>query len=129
MRLALLVALASAAGGLLRYGAALAATRLLGPAFPWGTLFVNALGCLLIGFVNQLGVESRVLPEAVRLPIAVGLLGGFTTFSSFGYESFRLLEAGRWAAALANVVGSVLAGLLLVWLGTKLGRQLMAAAG
>ena len=126
MRTALLIGLASAAGGLLRYGATLAAARLLGPQFPWGTLAVNALGCLLIGLVNQLGIEARVLPDAVRLPVTVGLLGGFTTFSSFGWESLRLLEAGRWAAAAANVVGSVLLGLLLVWLGTRLGRYLVS---
>ncbi len=123
MRIALFIALGSAAGGLLRYGASVAAARLFGVAFPWGTLAVNALGCLLIGVVNQLAVEARVLPDAVRLPITVGLLGGFTTFSSYGYESFKLLEAGRWAAATANVVGSVLLGLVLVWLGTRLGRS------
>lgn len=96
--------------GLVQRGVALA-------SFPYGTLAVNMLGCLLIGVVVGL-VDSRQLfaPE-LRLFVLIGVLGGFTTYSTFGYETFALLRDGDFLRALANVGIHVVLGLALVWAG------------
>ena len=85
--------------------------------FPYGTLTVNLIGCFVIGFLSQL-VESRGLftPE-MRSLVFIGVLGGFTTFSSFGNDSINLLRDGKTFNALANVGANVIFGLMLVWLG------------
>jgi len=86
-------------------------------AFPYGTLAVNMAGCLLIGLAAGL-VDSRQLfgPE-IRLFVLIGVLGGFTTYSTFGYETFVLLREGDFLRALANVSVHVVLGLALVWAG------------
>ena len=85
--------------------------------FPYGTLAVNLIGCFVIGFLSQL-VEARgaFTPES-RAFIFIGLLGGFTTFSSFGNDTINLLRAGETFNALANVGANVILGLALVWFG------------
>ena len=90
--------------------------------FPYGTLAVNMIGCLAIGFLSQLA-ESRSLftPEA-RLFIFMGLLGAFTTFSTFSKETLALLQAGAYLLALANVTLQLAVGLAMVWLGQVLAR-------
>lgn len=94
-------------------------------AFPVGTLVVNVTGCLLIGLlaagVMSGGVLSR---EDVRLGLVVGVLGGYTTMSSFGLETVRLIGEGRTWAAVAYVVLTNAAGLLAVWIGLRVGRGL-----
>lgn len=116
------VALGGAIGSALRYGVSLAAVRWLpGKSWPWATFAVNAVGCLAIGWVLA-GVRSQALSEPVRLFVAVGLLGGLTTFSTFGAETFSLLESGRWGLAVAYALCSVLAGLVAVWLGFTVHR-------
>jgi len=120
---ALLVGLGGFAGSILRFAVSGAAQRLdPSGSFPYGTLTVNALGCLSIGFCAGL-VESRALfgPE-LRLFLFLGLLGGFTTFSTFGYETHVLLRDGDGFKAGVNVIASVALGLVLVWLGHALGR-------
>lgn len=113
-----LVALGGAIGSVSRY---LLGTRIqsasLSLDFPFGTLMVNLIGCFLIGFLSQL-VETRGLftPEARNL-VFIGMLGGFTTFSSFGNDTVNLLRAGETFHGLANVAANVIAGLALVWLG------------
>ena len=88
-----------------------------GTGFPYGTLAVNLTGCLFIGFLSQ-WVETRgFLSPEVRLFVFMGLLGGFTTFSTFGNETMNLWQAGDSAAALVNVVVHVLLGLGAAWLG------------
>lgn len=90
--------------------------------FPWGTYAANMLGCLLIGLTFAL-VEARPeWPPHVRLFFLVGLLGAFTTFSTFGHETLDLINSGAWAGALLNVFGSVTVGLLAVIAGRWLGR-------
>ena len=92
--------------------------------FPWGTLAVNVLGCLLIGFLAVLFEERLLIAPATRTFLLIGLLGGFTTFSSFGFETFALARDGSTLLALANVATSVLAGLVAVVAGALLARAL-----
>ncbi len=85
---------------------------------PWATLLVNVVGCLLIGVILELVSErGAVLPPAWRLPLAGGFLGGFTTFSAFGLETFSLLEQGRGGLALGYVAASVVLGVVAVAVG------------
>jgi CrcB protein len=92
------------------------------PWLPWGTFVINVLGCLIIGLLAGLSdTRQSITPEA-RLFLMIGILGGFTTFSSFGLETFRLLQDGQWIASVANAAGSVVAGLVAVWLGFTIAR-------
>lgn len=92
--------------------------------FPLGTFVVNVLGCLVIGYLMQLSESRGVLQGEWRLFVFVGLLGGFTTFSSFGIETFQLIRDGEYIFATANAVGQVVLGLMFVWLGVILARLL-----
>ena len=85
--------------------------------FPYGTLMVNLIGCFLIGFLSQLAETRGVFTSEHRAFIFIGILGGFTTFSSFGNDTINLLRDGETFNALANVGANVILGLLLVWLG------------
>lgn len=85
--------------------------------FPYGTLAVNVMGCFAIGFLAQLAESRGVLGSESRLFVFVGILGGFTTFSSFGNETLNLARDSQMANALANVGMNVVIGLLAVWLG------------
>ena len=113
-----LVGVGSLIGGVLRYSLSTWVYRTLdNPWFPYGTLAVNGLGCLVIGFLAGLA-ESRVAftPEA-RLFVFVGILGGFTTFSSFALETFYLARDTQSAAALLNIGVQLAVGLMAVWVG------------
>lgn len=90
--------------------------------FPWGTFVVNVSGCTAIGLLAGLLEERSVAAPELRLFLLVGVLGGYTTFSSFGLETQRLLAEGSVAVALANVVGSVVVGLGAVLGGMALAR-------
>lgn len=85
--------------------------------FPLGTFLVNVLGCLVIGLLGGLAAKEDLLSPAVRLFLFTGVLGGFTTFSAFGLETFYLIRRGELLVAGANVVLSVLVGLIALWLG------------
>lgn len=122
----LLVALGGGAGALLRHLSGLAATRLLGPGFPWGTLFVNIAGSLAMGLLVVL-LSERLGGRALPPLLMTGLLGGFTTFSSFSLDAMSLYERGRLAAAAAYVGGSVVFAIAGLALGLWLGRQLWSA--
>ena len=93
--------------------------------FPLGTMTVNLVGCLLIGGIATWFSHMADLSETLRLAILVGFLGGFTTFSSFGLDTLRLLEAGRVGAAVSYVLVSNLVGLLAVWAGSQATRALV----
>ena len=96
----------------------------LGAGFPWGTFFVNVTGSFVIGIVLVL-VEGGTLPAGARLFFAVGVLGGYTTFSSFSYETLQLLAGGgNLGPVLLNTLGQLLIGLLAVYLGVIVGRVL-----
>lgn len=118
------LALAGALGTLARYGLGLLSLRWFGDDFPWGTLLINSLGCLLFGFLWALAEEQKWLTKDVRLILLTGFLGAFTTFSTFAFETGRLMEEARFAAALANIALEVGLGLLGVFLGFALGRWL-----
>lgn len=105
----LLVFLGAGLGGVLRHGVNLAALR-LGSGFPWGTLGINIVGSVLMGVVTGWLALRGGSPQA-RLFVATGILGGFTTFSTFSLETVVLMERGEWPAALAYVLVSVLAGI------------------
>ena len=98
--------------------------RVAGPAFPWGTLAVNVLGSFLLGLVMQLALATDWISPTVRLTLATGVLGGFTTYSSFNYETLRLLEGGSWLLAGANLPGTVAGCLVAGTLGMALARAL-----
>lgn len=123
MKQILLIMAFGAAGALSRYGAGHAVRHFLGKTFPFDTLAVNVLGCLLIGFIMY-GAFAAKMDEAVKTGLVVGFLGAFTTFSSFGYATFELLQKGAWPAALLNAALNLFVGLFAVWLGMTAGRAL-----
>lgn len=86
-------------------------------AFPYGTLSVNLLGCLLIGIVVGLADARQLFGPEFRLFVLIGVLGGFTTYSTFGYETFALLRDADYLRAFGNVITHVVLGLAFVWLG------------
>lgn len=114
----LLVGLGGALGAMARFGLA-GAVQLAFPkaSFPFGTMVVNLLGCLAIGVVMGLSDARQAFTAEVRAFLVPGILGGFTTFSAFGYETLALARDGDHARALANVAVSVIAGLACVWVG------------
>ncbi len=118
----LAIALGAAIGANLRYGLATWAAQRLGTAWPYGTFIINALGCLAIGALLTLAATRMPLSEPLRLLIVTGLLGGFTTFSTFGYEGYTLLTTGNWLGAGLYVAGSVVVGLVAVFVGAGLVR-------
>ncbi|MDP3062784.1 MAG: fluoride efflux transporter CrcB [Chloroflexota bacterium] len=87
------------------------------PGWPYGTFAVNIVGCLLIGFFVGIGDGRNAVSAQSRAFILVGFLGGFTTFSAFGYETFALMRQGQMLGALANVSAQVILGLVAVWAG------------
>jgi CrcB protein len=120
----LFVGLAGFAGTLCRYWLAGAVARRYGETFPAGTLVVNVAGCFLIGFLFFMFQERHAWGETARTVALVGFLGGFTTFSSYGLQTFTLLQEGEFGYAAANVVASNVLGLLMVWGGYALAKFL-----
>ncbi len=103
--------------------------RWAGPEFPYGTLLINVLGSFLIGVVQQVGLTSLLIPDTLRLVLAIGVMGGFTTYSSFSYETIRLLEAGSWLAASVYVALTTALCLACCVAGLSLGRVLIEGKG
>jgi len=122
VRYLLFLAIAGALGTLCRYGLGGLAQRIVGTDFPWGTLFINILGCLIIGFVMQVALNSNVIPAASRIMVTIGFLGAFTTFSTFSYETVKFLEDGAWVSATLNIASNVGLGLIATFLGMLLGK-------
>ena len=125
MREVLLVASFGAIGAASRYGIGAATQRMWGQGFAYGTLTVNLLGCLLLGFLMHLAMEREATSVDLRAALGVGFLGAFTTFSTFGLETFAFLEERRFMAAGCNVALNVVCGLLLVWAGASLARYVI----
>lgn len=113
------VALGGALGSAARYWCSGLVARLIGEGFPWGTLLVNVLGSLIIGFFATItGTEGKWLVSgSIRQFVMVGVLGGFTTFSAFSLQTLVLFEQGEWLRAAGNVLGSILLCLAAVWIG------------
>jgi len=116
------IAAGGALGALLRYGVAQGTHALLGRGFPYGTLVANVGGSLLMGWLYVVLIERSALGPEWRAALLVGLLGAFTTFSTFSIETLLLVEEGEFVKALANVVASVVTCLAACWLGLQLGR-------
>lgn len=114
-----LVMVGGAAGAPLRYVTDLAVQRWHGGRFPWGTLAVNVLGSLLLGILLGLAAAGAVSPEVLAL-FGAGLCGALTTYSTFGFETVRLVEEGALAAALGNVALSLVVGIAAGGLGWAL---------
>ena len=123
MRELLAVAAGGALGALGRYWLATAAQRIGGSGFPYGTLTVNWVGSLLIG-VLFVAFERSGLHQDLRLLLTVGLLGAFTTFSTFALETLVLIEQGAWGRALANILANVILCLLACAIGVLIARRL-----
>lgn len=98
-----------------------------GGPFPVGTLVVNVAGCACIGVLMALFLGPTIVPPEWRLAILIGLLGGFTTFSSFGWETVALINDGQFSRALLNVVVTNVAGISVVWLTYRLGQRWIGA--
>ena len=122
------VALGGALGALARYGISGWVYDRMGEAFPWGTLVVNLLGCLLLGLVIRWLQVSAVSP-VMRPFLTIGLLGAFTTFSTFSYETVALLQEGQWLRAAVYVGGSVALGLVAMMAGMALATAFARAGG
>lgn len=124
-----LVAIGGALGSLLRWGVAVAFARFFGTAFPWGTFFINISGSLFLAWFSTMltdrllvNGEGWIRADNLRLMIAVGFTGAYTTFSTFEYESNQLIQDGDGWKGLAYLIGSVALGLIAVRLGTSLAR-------
>ena len=118
------IALGGAFGAVMRYLTSTGMHHLLGRGFPYGTLSVNIIGSLLMGFLFIVMIERSSLGAEWRALILVGFLGAFTTFSTFSMETINLLEDGAVLKALMNVMVSVITCLLATWLGVIIGRQI-----
>lgn len=96
----------------------------LGWGFPWGTLAVNVPPAFFIGLLMELGLRGTLIPANLRIGLTVGFLGGLSTFSTFSYETYKLLETGRLLTAFSNIFVSVTVCLLFTWLGIVVAKAL-----
>lgn len=124
MQTAVLIAGCGALGCLARYYVSGWIYALLGRSFPYGTFVVNVLGAFLIGLIMEFGMRSTLIPVYLRVGLTIGFLGGLTTFSTFSYETFRLLEEGNFFVAATNVVISIVVCLFFTWLGIYTARAI-----
>ena len=120
----LLVFFGGGLGCVSRYVVTTSIGSVAGTVFPFGTLVVNITGSFIMGFLMMLAISASLLPENIRLLLAVGFLGGFTTFSSFSMETLVLLKGDSFFYASANIAANVLLGLAAAWLGTLLARSI-----
>jgi CrcB protein len=118
-----LIAVFGAVGTLARYGLQNFVHVGARGNFPYGTLLVNLSGCFLLGLIGQLTLNRMMISPDWRVAITVGLFGGYTTFSSFGWETAKMLEEGEWLPATTYVAASVVVGLLLSIAGIRLANR------
>lgn len=118
----LFIGLAGFVGTVGRYGLSGIIARRYGETFPTGTLVVNIVGCFVAGLLFYFFQERNLVSPTTRTVVMIGFLGGFTTFSSFGLQTFTLLRDGEFWFATLNIVGSNVLGLLMVWAGYTLGK-------
>ncbi len=123
MRIALLIVF-GIAGTLARYGLQGLVQQRTRSTFPSGTLAVNLIGCFLLGGIAQYALTHLTIPPDWRVGITVGFLGAFTTFSSFSWETARMLEDGDWARAGTYLAASVLGGLIAVFCGMRIADRI-----
>lgn len=128
MQQVVFIAIAGALGALGRYGLAGLAQRISGFGFPLGTLTVNVLGSLFIGFIMQVGLNTDIIPRTLRIAATVGFLGAFTTFSAFSYETVGYLEDGAWLTAGLNIAANVGLCVAATLFGIYIGRTTLGGA-
>jgi CrcB protein len=116
------IGLAGAGGTLMRYWLSESIAKRFGETFPIGTLVVNLIGCFLAGLLFYLLLDRELVSPVVRTVVLIGLLGGFTTFSAFGLQTFTLMRDGAVGLALLNIGLSNVGGLMMVWVGYSVAR-------
>jgi CrcB protein len=126
MNLAAIAAVAAggALGSVLRYGLSLSVHAFAGRGFPWGTFAVNVLGCFAMGILFVVFMDRLTNSTVLRAGVLIGVLGGFTTFSSFTIETINLIEEGAHLKALVNAMASLLVCVAATWVGVVIGRNL-----
>ncbi|NLS90979.1 MAG: fluoride efflux transporter CrcB [Planctomycetaceae bacterium] len=127
MKQFLLIFIAGGCGSLMRYTVAGWAQHWSSSSFPTGTMVVNIVGCAAIGFLTPLLTGPVLIREEYRLAVLVGLLGGFTTFSTYGWETISLANDGQRWLALANVLGNNVFGLSAAWAASRLATAVYGA--
>jgi len=120
-----LIAVGGAFGSVLRYAVQGWVQRFAGSSFPAGTLAVNVIGCGALGFLAAALTGPILVREEYRIGLTVGILGGFTTFSTFGFETFTLANEGQLRFAVLNMVLSCGLGVVAVWLGYRAAEKLL----
>lgn len=128
MRMILILAIAGALGTISRYGLSGFVQRINGTGFPYGTMVVNLTGCFLIGLLMTIALNTDYISPTIRTAITIGFLGAFTTFSTFGYETFSYIASGSWLTAGLNVLLNVIPGIIAVFLGIIIARALVGGA-
>ena len=123
MRIVLLL-LFGGLGTLARYGLDGFIQYRVGAKFPTGILVINLLGCLILGIIGEFGLRHAALPPDWRIALTTGLMGGFTTFSTFSWDAVHMLEDGQWTRGLFYICASVLGGLVAMVAGMRLGDTL-----
>ena len=124
------IGIGAAAGANGRYLLGQFVANRLGTDFPYGTLIVNLSGAFIIGVVQHLGTEPiLVIPDNTRLFLTTGMMGGLTTYSTFSYETVRLMESGLWTEAWINITVTTVICLILCFLGMSVGRTIVSPRG
>ncbi len=121
----LFVGVGGMVGSICRYGLSGLFYRVMGDRFPYGTFAVNIVGCFAIGLLMSLFEGRWLVPPNLRLFLTIGILGGFTTFSTFSYETVEMLKGGNFFLASLNIVGSLLCCLCATWGGSMMGKSLL----
>ncbi len=116
-------------GSVMRYVTSTLAALWFGVEFPYGTLIVNLSGAFVIGLVQEVGRDALLIPDSVRIFLTTGMMGGLTTYSTFSYETVRLMEAGAWHQAWINIIITTAICLCLCFLGIASGRFLLSVRG
>ncbi len=119
---ALLIGFAGALGTLARYGLSSFVQNMAGGNLPWGTMFVNVVGCFLFGLVFTLADERAMIGDETRLIVLGGFMGAFTTFSTFIFDTGGFMQDARWLLATGNVALQTVTGLLFLFIGVATGR-------
>jgi CrcB protein len=119
----LLIAIFGALGTLARFGLQGLVQVKTGGAFPYGTLLINLTGCFFLGLLGQIMLNRMMVSPEMRIAITVGFFGGYTTFSSFGWETAKLMESGEWLRATTYVAASVVLGIFLSAAGIRLANR------
>ena len=122
MRTLLFIGVAGFLGAVLRYGVGGFVYKYAGTTLPYGTLVVNVVGSLLLGFLMEFTLRSALIPVELRMAVGIGFLGALTTFSTFSYETFRYIEEGSVLLATVNIASNLLLCLVAVWIGIVVAR-------